>query len=644
MDDRRLGGALQRAAYAALFVLALPALLVLWAVRLDAVLHLPAYGSPAAGLAVACFGGAAIAAGVLALWSHGDGLPMSPFPPVRLVTRGIYRLVADPIYVGAVILAVGVSLAARSGAGLWIVSPVLALAVAAFLAGYERDATRRRFGAVATPRLRLPPPTDAPPTAWDRAAVVLLVLLPWLVLYEAVKFLGVPPDARSSYFSWEARLPVLPWTEAIYASAYPLVLLAPLAAGRRRDLRRFAVQGLWATAAIIPVYLLVPLIAPAKAPPGHGFWQVLMQLERYHDRPVAAFPAFHVVWACLAAQLYATTWPRLRGAAWALAVAIGVSCVSTGMHSIVDVVSGFAAYALVARGHALWSWLRQRAEAVANSWAEKDFGPIRCLSHGVYGALAVTAGAVVAASLAGRAYLWWIAAAALAVELGAVLWAQVVEGSPQLLRPYGYFGGVAGVILVAVAAGIAGADGWLLMAAAAVGGCFAQPIGRLRCLVQGCCHGHQAPEEVGIRYSHPRSRVVRLSQLGGVPLHPTPVYSMIWTLLVGCLLLRLWTLGSPLQLIAGSYFILIGLGRFVEEHFRGEPQTAMVAGLRLYQWLAILFVAGGAAVTTLGADPAPAVPPFDPRVLPIAATLGIVAYAAFGLDFPRSRRRFSRLV
>lgn len=644
MDARRLGAAGKRAAYALLFMVALPALLVLWAARLDAVLHLPAYGSLAAGLAVAGVGAAAIAAGVLALWSHGHGLPMSPFPPERLVTRGIYRLVADPIYLGAAILAVGVSLAARSGAGLWIVSPVLALAEAAFLAGYERDATRRHFGAVVTPLLRLPPPTDARPMACDRVAVLLLVLLPWLVLYEAVKFLGLPPDARSSYLSWEARLPVIPWTEAIYVFAYPFVLLVPLAAGRRRDLRRFAVAGLWATATIIPVYLLVPLVAPAKQPPGHGPWQQLMQLERFHDQPGAAFPAFHVVWACLAAQLYASAWPRLRWAAWALAVAIAVSCVSTGMHSLVDVAAGFAAYALIVRGRVLWSWLRRRAEAVANSWAEKDLGPVRCLSHGVYGALAVMAGAVIAASLAGRAYLWWIAAAALAVELGAVTWAQLVEGSPQLLRPFGYFGGVAGVIAVAIAAGAAGLDGWLLMAAVAIGGTFAQPIGRIRCLVQGCCHGRQAPEELGIRYSHPRSRVVRLSQLGGVPLHPTPVYSMAWTLLVGCLLLRLWTLGAPLQLIAGGYFILIGLGRFVEEHFRGEPQTAIVAGLRLYQWLSILFVAGGAAVTAFGPNPAPAVPPFDPAILPIAAGLGVIAYAAFGVDFPRSRRRLSRLV
>jgi hypothetical protein len=206
-----------------------------------------------------------------------------------------------------------------------------------------------------------------------------------------------------------------------------------------------------------------------------------------------------------------------------------------------------------------------------------------------------------------------------------------------------YFGAVAGVVAAGVAAQAAGLDGWLLVAALGIGGAFAQAIGRLRCLVQGCCHGREAPAGLGIRYTHPRSRVVRLSRLGGVPLHPTPVYSMAWTLLAGCLLLRLWLLGCPLQLIAGAYFILIGLGRFVEEHFRGEPQTAPVAGLRLYQWLAIAFVVGGAAVTACGADPAPPPPPFDPGALPLAAGLGIVTYAAYGVDFPRSRRRFSRL-
>jgi prolipoprotein diacylglyceryltransferase len=165
----------------------------------------------------------------------------------------------------------------------------------------------------------------------------------------------------------------------------------------------------------------------------------------------------------------------------------------------------------------------------------------------------------------------------------------------------------------------------------------------MRCLVQGCCHGREASIFHGIRYRHPLSRVVRLSSLAGVPVYPTPLYSMIWMVFVGLVLIRLWTIAAPLQFIAGTYFVLVGLGRFVEEHFRGEPQTAVIAGLRLYQWLTIAFVVGGAVAMTLGPTPAPAVPPFDPQALPIAALVGAICYAAYGMDFPASSRMFARL-
>jgi prolipoprotein diacylglyceryltransferase len=219
-----------------------------------------------------------------------------------------------------------------------------------------------------------------------------------------------------------------------------------------------------------------------------------------------------------------------------------------------------------------------------------------------------------------------------------------VEGSPQLLRPFGYFGGVAGVVVVTVAAALAGADAWLLCTAFGVGGSFTQAIGRMRCLTQGCCHGREADAALGIRYRHPRSRVVRLSALGGIPVHPTPLYSAVWMLVVGAVLLRLWALAAPLQFIAGTYFVLVGLGRFVEEHFRGEPQTAVVGGLRVYQWLAITFVIGGATLTALGASPAPSPQGLDSSVVPTVLAVGLLTYVALGVDFPGSNRRFSRLV
>jgi protein-S-isoprenylcysteine O-methyltransferase Ste14 len=442
-------------AYGGLFVVVLPVALTLWARRLDGLLALPDVGPWWLGAVVSAAGAMLMAIAAASLWFGGGGLPMSPYPPVRLVSRGVYRVVADPMYVGAVLVCGGLSVIAASPAGVWIVTPVLGLSAAAFVLGYERDATRARFGAV--------------PSAWLR------------------------------------------------------------------------------------------LRAPSALT-------------------------------------------------------------------------------------AVWGWCCRGAEAVANSWREWRIGPVRMMSHGFYAAAGGTAGVALAAWMAGPGSIWWIVLATIGAEVGSAMWAQFVEGSPQLLRPYGYFGAViAGALLCAIM-GAFGLDGWRLLSAMAVGGCVTQVLGRFRCLIQGCCHGRPVDRPWGLRYRHERSRVVRLSQLGGVPLHPTQVYSMIWTTVTLCVLIVLWLLAFPLPFIGGGYLILIGLGRFVEEHYRGEPQTAWAAGLRLYQWLAIAFVGIGAGVTAVGGRPAPA--PVLPGVdaIPALLLVAVVTYVAFGVDFPAASRRFSRLV
>jgi len=105
----------------------------------------------------------------------------------------------------------------------------------------------------------------------------------------------------------------------------------------------------------------------------------------------------------------------------------------------------------------------------------------------------------------------------------------------------------------------------------------------------------------------------------------------------------LWLLHAPLHLIAGLYFILTGLGRFVEEAWRGEPQTSVFAGLRLYQWAAAASVLAGALMTALGrSGPAPTAH-FDWSALLPSAAFGLLVCCAMGVDFPESSRRFSRL-
>jgi hypothetical protein len=323
---------------------------------------------------------------------------------------------------------------------------------------------------------------------------------------------------------------------------------------------------------------------------------------------------------------------------------VGVSCVGVGMHAVADVVAGALVLYLVLHAGAVWELLRRGAEVIANSWREVTLGPVRLLSHGVYAAAAALACLLGSAWLAGPATAYGVMLAGALGILGAALWAQLLEGSPQLLRPYGYFGGVLGFLLGAALAPLAGARPWYVIAAMAATGPVMQVIGRMRCLVQGCCHGRPAAEWVGIRCVHPRSRVTRLARLGGVPIHPTPLYSILSNLVIGGLLLRLWWLGASASLLVGGYFVLTGITRFAEEHYRGEPQTAVVGGLHVYQWLALAFIAGGAAVTLL---PSPAVPTpgrIGAALVGWALVYALAVYAAYGLDFPRSNRRFSRLV
>src|ERR1019366_6736095 len=131
-------------------------------------------------------------------------------------------------------------------------------------------------------------------------------------------------------------------------------------------------------------------------------------------------------------------------------------------------------------------------------------------------------------------------------------------------------------------------------------------------------------------YFHLRSRVCRLADLKGVPLHPTPLYSILWNVVIAMVVTRLWVVHAPLGLIGGLSLILTGIGRFSEEGYRGEPQTPVLAGLRLYQWIAIGTVLCGAAITALApgstapGSTAPAAH-FSWTVLAIGAAFGAVS-------------------
>lgn len=633
--------ALGQFAYGVVFVVVLPILLATWAVLLDRRLTVPSIASPAVGWLLAALGTIAIAAAIVELRVRGRGWPMSPYPPERLVTSGIYRLVAHPIYLGCSMLVAGLSIALGSPAGLWIVTPVFIAMCVAWVWGNENERTIAQFGPRPPAIIHLASDEKNAPSISARISVYFIAILPWYLVYEGINELEIPGDAIRLASRWDRAIPVLGWTEILYFLAYPIVLVAPLAATRSADLRRLTIRAWVATAGAALCYLAVPTIFEQKVVPP-SFFAPWLEWERAFDAPNTALPAFHVIWVMLTMDIYARRFPRWRSVLWPTIVAIAISCVTTGMHAIVDVIAGLALGMVFMRIEKAWSLIARGAEKLSNSWHEWRIGRVRIINHGVFGGAAIAAGILIATALAGGDHLQTIVIVAAAIVGGAALWAQVIEGSPALLRPYGYYGGLIGGIAAIAITSAWHQTGLLILAAYAVAATAIQAIGRLRCLVQGCCHGRPA-KTGGVSVRHPKSRIVRIANLSDVPLHATAVYSVLMNLFFGVLLLRLWIAGAPLGVIAGAYLILSGLGRFVEEHYRGEPQTRVIGGLRFYQWLALGSLLAGAVLITIPSSPAPGLHAVAAGAIATALIAGIAGVVAYGVDFPDSNRRFSRL-
>lgn len=640
-----------RVGYGALFLIALPAGLFVWARETSGVITLPGIRAPGAGWMLVAAALLLGVAGAYELIVTGRGLPMNPFPPSRYVRTGVYRWLRNPMYIGFVTICAGVALALGSASGLWLVTPAVALGAAALVFGYERHDLARRFGepVAAPPLLSVPRATDGAPTAVERVAVFVWVFLPWLIVYYGVQALGRPFDAFGTQLSFERGWPVWQWSELFYVSAYLFIPLTVLLIRTRAALRRFAIQTALATVVVAVLWIVIPAVAANRSFEPAGFWGRVLAWEQRHSQGVAGFPAFHVLWTLLAAEGWAANSPatvrRTWGwIGWIWATAITVSCITTGMHTLVDVLAALVLYPPLSRYDATWAGIRRAAEWLANSWTEWRVGQVRVIVHGVYAAAAAVVGILVAGSAAGPAVGGAVVWIGVCILVGSAIWAQWLEGSSRLLRPFGWYGGVLGGVFGAVTARVAGVPILPLLGAFAVAAPWIQILGRLRCLVQGCCHGGPASPAAGIRYFHRRSRVTQLADLAGVPIHATPLYSIAGNIVIGLLLLRLRLLGAPDAMLVGCYLILAGCARFVEESFRAEPQTPIIAGLHSYQWVAIVSVLAGIVATALPSTPAPV--PFSslpPSLIWSALILGVITGAAMGVDLPGSNRRFSRL-
>lgn len=126
-------------------------------------------------------------------------------------------------------------------------------------------------------------------------------------------------------------------------------------------------------------------------------------------------------------------------------------------------------------------------------------------------------------------------------------------------------------------------------------------IGRLGCLLAGCCWGAYCELPWAITYHHAEG-VHPLGTPLDIPVHPFPVYSMIFNFALYLGLAYLYKLQPQAGRVIATYLLIYGAGRFLLEFTRGDVArgfvlnglfstsqaislSLIVCGLGLHVWL-----------------------------------------------------------
>lgn len=612
--------------YAIVFLIIIPGMLWLWAKYTEDLIKFPVIESTLASWVFIVFGVLLIAWAMFSLKKYGKGLPMNAYPPIRFVTNGPYHFFRHPIYWGFGILMISYFILTKSASGLWLVTPITILSMIALVMGYEAIDLKKRFPNVSkTTILDLPAKRKEPPGTSARFVSLFWVLAP---LFLANFIIATLVGNNAAILGKPLILPIhtenqyLPLLSLLFIMAIPFVI-------KRKDLLRT-----WAITSIIAVCistftaLLYPSVSAQYLPIQHGF--------------VYFVPIFLMLLSIKVLFKQSKPLGVLFGM---IAIALMSIQLTFSRSAVLHLSSAVIIFLLAGNYFHIWIFLRKGAEKIANSWHEWVFSKVRVINHGFYVGFGTFLGILLAGILVGDAYAWAILIFAIVVILFSALWAQIIEGSEKLKRPYGYYGALVGIIFASLVVRAIGYNVWVVIGVISVVMPWVQGIGRFRCLVNGCCHGSKVDNpDIGIRYFHHRSRVCGISHLKGELLHPTPLYAMIWLFLVGFILLSLWYHDFSSSFIFGLYLILTGIGRFVEEAYRGEVQTPIIKGLRLYQWTAILTVLIGIIMTAIHIDVVAITADFGWETVVSALIGGLFTTFAMGVDFPYSNARFSRLV
>lgn len=140
---------------------------------------------------------------------------------------------------------------------------------------------------------------------------------------------------------------------------------------------------------------------------------------------------------------------------------------------------------------------------------------------------------------------------------------------------------------------------WATCDAYAPGIAAGQAVGRVGCLLAGCCYGHPTDAPWGVTFTSPLAAANVGTPLD-IALHPTQLYEAVAALVILGILLALEKRGRS---FAGrtfwSYLVLYPAVRFVIEFYRGDPRGAVFDVLSTSQFVSVLLVPLGVAMLVL---------------------------------------------